>query len=77
MSWAVDAGSTRPGPGRTGPLVMARARGLRPSGIGHAEGMFVWTKRSGRPGRVRFYWWPLVLSIVLSVLLTIILNKLI
>lgn len=36
--------------------------------------MFVWHKRSGRRGRVRFYWWPLVLSLVASVLLTILLN---
>ena len=33
--------------------------------------MFVWTKRSGRRGRVRFYWWPLVISLLLSVLLTL------
>jgi hypothetical protein len=77
MSGAVDRRVDEAWPGPHRPLVMARARGLRPSGIGHAEGMFVWTKRSGRPGRVRFYWWPLVLSIVLSVVLTIILNKLI
>ncbi len=36
--------------------------------------MFVWTKRSGRPAKTRFYWWPLLLSLVLSVLLTLILN---
>ena len=36
--------------------------------------MFVWTKRSGQPGRTRFYWWPRLLSLVLSVLLTLILN---
>jgi uncharacterized membrane protein YhaH (DUF805 family) len=36
--------------------------------------MFVWTKRSGRPGRTRFYWWPLVLSLLVSVVLTILLN---
>jgi hypothetical protein len=36
--------------------------------------MFVWTKRSGRPGRAHFYWWPLLLSLVLSVLLTWVLN---
>ncbi len=36
--------------------------------------MFVWTKRSGRPGKTRFYWWPLLLSLVASVVLTIILN---
>lgn len=33
--------------------------------------MFVFTKRSGRRGRVRFYWWPLVLSLVLSVVITL------
>jgi hypothetical protein len=37
--------------------------------------MFVWTKRSDRPGRVRFYWWPLLLSLVVSVVLTILLNS--
>ena len=31
--------------------------------------MFIWTKRSGRPGRGRFLWWPLVLSIVITILL--------
>ena len=36
--------------------------------------MFVWTKRSGRPGRARFYWWPLVLSLIASVVVTILLN---
>ena len=36
--------------------------------------MFVWTKRSGQPGKARFYWWPLVLGLVLSVLLTLALN---
>ena len=44
---------------------------------GHAGGMFVRYKRSGRPRRVRFYWWPLVLSLALSVVLTIVINKLI
>ena len=33
--------------------------------------MFVFSKRSGRPGRVRFYWWPLIISIALSLLLTL------
>jgi hypothetical protein len=36
--------------------------------------MFVWTKQSGRPGRTRFYWWPLVLSLIASVVLTIVIN---
>ena len=33
--------------------------------------MFVFTKRSGGSGRVRFYWWPLLVSIALSVILTL------
>ena len=37
-------------------------------------GMFVWHKRSGERTRVRVYWWPLILSLVLSVLLTLALN---
>ncbi len=37
--------------------------------------MFVWYKRSGQRSRVRFYWWPLVLSLVLSVLLMIVINS--
>lgn len=41
---------------------------------GKSRGMFVWTKRSGRPAKTRFYWWPLLLSLVLSVVLTIVLN---
>ena len=36
--------------------------------------MFVFTKRSGERGRMRFMWWPLVLSIVLSIGLTVLLN---
>ena len=36
--------------------------------------MFVFTKRSGQSGKTRFYWWPLLLSLVLSVLLTLIVN---
>ncbi len=36
--------------------------------------MFVWTKRSGRPAKTRFYFWPLLLSLVLSVVLTVLLN---
>lgn len=36
--------------------------------------MFVWTKRSGRPAKLRFSWWPLLLSLVLSVVLTLLLN---
>jgi hypothetical protein len=36
--------------------------------------MFVWTKGSGRPSRVRFSWWPLLLSVLVSVVLTVLLN---
>jgi hypothetical protein len=36
--------------------------------------MLVWTKRSGQRGRTRFYWWPLLLSLALSVLLTLAVN---
>lgn len=39
--------------------------------------MFVWYKRSGEKSRVRFMWWPLLLSLVLSVVLTILLNTII
>ena len=35
--------------------------------------MFVWTKRSGERARFRFYWWPLLLSIGVSVLLILLL----
>ena len=44
------------------------------AGPGRLAGMFVWTKRSGRPGRARFYWWPLLLSLLVSVVLTVLLN---
>lgn len=37
--------------------------------------MFFWSKRSGEPSRVRFLWWPLILSVVISVVLTIALNS--
>jgi len=36
--------------------------------------MFVFTKRSGQAGKTRFYWWPLLLSLVLSALLTLVVN---
>jgi len=39
--------------------------------------MFVWSKRSGEPSRTKFSWWPLLISLGLSVVLTILLNKLI
>jgi hypothetical protein len=37
--------------------------------------VFVWYKRSGERSRVRFYWWPLLLSTVLSVVLTLLLTQ--
>ena len=36
--------------------------------------MFVWTKRSGQRGRMRFYWWPIILSIVVTILLNVLIN---
>ena len=36
--------------------------------------MFVWTKRSGERGKTRFYWWPLLLSLLRSVVLTLVVN---
>jgi len=36
--------------------------------------MFVWTRRSGRPARIRFSWWPLLLSLLMSVVLTVVIN---
>ena len=56
-------------------------RGTRPrlaaGPDGDMNGMFVFTKRSGERGRMRFMWWPLLISIALSVVLTIVLNALI
>ena len=39
--------------------------------------MFVYTKRSGRPAKTRFYLWPLVVSLLLSIVLTIVINAVI
>lgn len=39
--------------------------------------MFVWSKRPGEPSRFRFSWWPLVLGVALSILLTLVLNALV
>jgi hypothetical protein len=36
--------------------------------------MFIFTKRSGEPGRARFLWWPLVLSVVVTVVLNVLLR---
>lgn len=43
-------------------------------GAGGVGNMFVFTKRSGERGRARFYWWPLILSLVASVVLTLLVN---
>jgi hypothetical protein len=48
---------------------------LRRPTSGQAQGVFVWQKRSGRSPRVRFYWWPLIASLALSVVLTLLLNR--
>ena len=34
----------------------------------------IWSKRSGRRAKVRFVWWPLVLSLAVSVGVTLLLN---
>lgn len=34
----------------------------------------IWSKRSGRPAKVRFIWWPLVLSLAVSIGVTLLLN---
>lgn len=36
--------------------------------------MFIWSKRSGEPPRVRFMWWPLLAGLAISVVLTVVLN---
>jgi len=47
---------------------------LTPVPGGQAERVFVWQKRSGHRSKVRVLWWPLVLSLVASVVLTLLLN---
>lgn len=41
---------------------------------GKPDSMIFWSKRSGRPGKVRFLWWPLILSLALSIGVTLLLN---
>ncbi len=41
---------------------------------GNAWTMFVWYKRSGERARTRFIWWPLLISLALSIILTLLLN---
>jgi hypothetical protein len=36
--------------------------------------MFVWYKRSGERARTKFYWWPLLAGLVVSILITLALN---
>lgn len=36
--------------------------------------MIFWSKRNGQPAKVRFLWWPLVISLVVSIALTLLLN---
>lgn len=42
---------------------------------GPREAMFIWHKRSGQPGRFKFLWWPLVLSIAPSIVITLVLDS--
>ncbi len=37
--------------------------------------MFVWNKRQGEPARMRVYLWPLLVSLLLSVILTVLVNR--
>jgi hypothetical protein len=41
---------------------------------GNREGLMIWSKRSGRPAKLRFLRWPLVLSLAVSVVVTLLLN---
>lgn len=66
------ATSCTPGPGRNG-----SPPGVRLGDRRKETKMFVWYKRSGERSRVRVLWWPLVLSLVVSVVLTILLNAVI
>lgn len=36
--------------------------------------MMIWSKRGGERSRVRFLWWPLVVSLAVSVGVTLLLN---
>lgn len=42
--------------------------------MGNPGVMMWWSKRSGERPRVRVLWWPLALSLVLSVGVTVLLN---
>jgi hypothetical protein len=51
-----------------------RAVGLSIGRVGNPGVMMWWSKRSGERPRVRVLWWPLVLSVALSVGVTVLLN---
>jgi hypothetical protein len=36
--------------------------------------MFTWTKQGGERPRFRFFWWPLVLSIALTIALNLLIR---
>jgi hypothetical protein len=53
----------------------SRSKGAaRPSHEEADPTMFIWWKRPGQPARRRVIWWPLLLSLAASVILTILLN---
>ena len=41
---------------------------------GYGRRMFIFTKRSGQRGRFRIIWWPLLLSIGLTIVLNLLLR---
>jgi hypothetical protein len=48
--------------------------GLSMGPVGNPGVMMWWSKQSGEGPRVRVLWWPLVLSLAVSVGLTVLLN---
>jgi len=74
LATAVETGGFPPFLGATGTGVVGWGPGLATGPGGQAQRVFVWQKRSGRRSSVRVLWWPLVLSLVASVLLTLFLN---
>jgi hypothetical protein len=36
--------------------------------------MFIWFRRSGETPRARFIWWPLLVGLAISVVLTVLVN---
>jgi hypothetical protein len=41
---------------------------------GNSTSVIFWSKRNGERARVRFVWWPLVVSLAVSIGLTVLLN---